>query len=124
MKRETTLLGAALSLAIGTVSLATESQWVDNAAATILYDAASGRFRPADADQPQPPFSQMVDGIGVTAGVSKSPQAEYDSLRLWGHWHGRSTYGGSWGYVDSASGNEYALICARGEGVSIVNINT
>lgn len=124
MKRETTLLGAALSLAIGTVSLATGSQWVDNAAATILYDAASGRFRPADADQPQPPFSQMVDGIGVTAGVSKSPQAEYDSLRLWGHWHGRSTYGGSWGYVDSASGNEYALICARGEGVSIVDINT
>lgn len=45
------------------------------------------------------------------------------NMQLLGHWNERTNYGGIWGYTDP-NGNEYALLCARNEGVSIIDINT
>ena len=59
----------------------------------------------------------------VTAALGAA-RADYDSLYVWGHWNGRTDYGGSWGYVDSTTGKEYALICCRSQGVSIVDLNS
>ncbi|MGB5106439.1 MAG: choice-of-anchor B family protein [Candidatus Zixiibacteriota bacterium] len=104
-------------------------QWLDNDAATINYDNNTNTFRPANAEEIRPAFSQMIDLPSVNskntpALNSALEKLDGDSLYVWGHWNGRATYGGSWGYVDSASGNEYALICSRPQGVSIVQINT
>ncbi len=45
------------------------------------------------------------------------------NMNLLDFWNGRDTYGDCWGYTDTA-GNEYALICARNEGVSIIDLST
>ncbi len=68
-----------------------------------------------------------VDGSG--AMIAQSLERSFrlqnmaSNMALVGHWNERSTYGGIWGYTDSL-GNEYALLCARNEGVSIIDINT
>ncbi|MCM2271547.1 MAG: choice-of-anchor B family protein [candidate division Zixibacteria bacterium] len=70
---------------------------------------------------------QAVDGSSAT--VAQSAERSFttanmaSNMLLAGHWNERSTYGGIWGYTDSL-GNEYALLCARNEGVSIIDINT
>jgi len=45
------------------------------------------------------------------------------NLDLLGIWNNLSGYGDVWGYVDSATGKEYALLCARNYGVSIIDIH-
>ena len=45
------------------------------------------------------------------------------NLSLFGQWNGRAGYGDIWGYTDSTNGKEYALICVRGQGLSIIDIN-
>ncbi|MGH8016003.1 MAG: choice-of-anchor B family protein, partial [Candidatus Zixiibacteriota bacterium] len=44
-------------------------------------------------------------------------------IELFGQWNGRNDYGGIWGYTDSATGLEYALLCSRSLGLSIIDIN-
>jgi len=45
------------------------------------------------------------------------------NISLYGHWNQRTSYGDLWGYTDSLTGKEYALICSRYQGLSIVDIN-
>ena len=60
---------------------------------------------------------------GSSRQISTVPGIYYSNMTRYGVWNGRSEYGGIWGYADSASGNEYALICCRNEGVAIVDVN-
>ncbi len=46
------------------------------------------------------------------------------NVNLVGYWSKYSNYGDCWGYVDSETGREYALICARFNGLSIIDIDT
>ena len=45
------------------------------------------------------------------------------NISLFGQWNDRFDYGDIWGYTDSTNGKEYALICARFQGLSIIDIN-
>jgi choice-of-anchor B domain-containing protein len=60
---------------------------------------------------------------GSSRTVSTVPGVYYSNMTRYGVWNGRGVYGGIWGYVDSASGDEYALICCRNEGVAIIDVN-
>lgn len=61
----------------------------------------------------------------LLASRVKRVRTRYNTLdlSLFGQWNGRSSYGDIWGYTDSTNGKEYALICARGVGLSIIDIN-
>ncbi len=61
--------------------------------------------------------------IGESPIIEVTAQSVSANMSLLGFWHERSRYGDIWGYTDTATGNEYALICARDEGVSIIDID-
>ena len=61
--------------------------------------------------------------VGISREFSAYPQKMGSSLNLVGYWNERTSYGGIWGYTDSTNGKEYALICSRPQGVSIIDIN-
>ena len=58
----------------------------------------------------------------ISAPFSVAPQIVSDRVNLLGFWNGRRRYGDTWGYTDAVTGREYALLCARGEGLSIIDI--
>ncbi len=64
-----------------------------------------------------------LDNELLTSRV-KSTRTRYNTLHisLFGQWNGSSNYGDIWGYTDSTNGKEYALICARSSGLSIIDI--
>lgn len=53
--------------------------------------------------------------------LQASPQDMGENMTLLNSWHGIGNYGDVWGYTDQ-SGHEYALICARDEGIAIIDI--
>ena len=68
-------------------------------------------------------------------GIDYNNTAKYSSNIVWGKphpishnmnligtWNQREDYGDIWGYTDENTGTEYALVCARGEGLSIIDI--
>jgi len=68
-------------------------------------------------------------------GINSTGETLYSSQRIWGKahptavnmtlfgtWDERSSYGDIWGYTDANTGIEYALMCARSEGLSIIDI--
>ncbi|HSG99588.1 MAG TPA: choice-of-anchor B family protein, partial [candidate division Zixibacteria bacterium] len=59
--------------------------------------------------------------IGESLDLVVTPQSVSSGVSLVGAWNQRGTYGDCWGY--EADGVEYALICARNEGVSIIDID-
>ncbi|MBN4076287.1 choice-of-anchor B family protein [Gemmatimonas aurantiaca] len=61
--------------------------------------------------------------IGESSFLVANPQIVSANVTLVGAWHGRNTYGDCWGYTDGG-GHEYALLCARNQGVSIIDIET
>ena len=61
--------------------------------------------------------------VSSSKELSILAQTPFNNTVLVDFWNGRSLYGDCWGYVDTA-GNEYALICARNEGVSIIDLST
>lgn len=64
------------------------------------------------------------DRLGLSRVFSSTPENMASSnVELVGYWHERSSYGGIWGYTDSITGKEYALVCVRNEGVSIIDID-
>ena len=73
------------------------------------------RIKSFDADDNEIYFSKVKS--------AKTRQTSL-GLSLFGQWDLRSNYGGIWGYTDSATGLEYALLCCRGSGLSILDINT
>ncbi|HIA95092.1 MAG TPA: choice-of-anchor B family protein [Candidatus Marinimicrobia bacterium] len=50
------------------------------------------------------------------------PHPIAQNMSLFGTWDNREKYGDIWGYTDANTGIEYALICARDEGLSIIDI--
>ena len=62
----------------------------------------------------------LDSNIAISKIASGITQAPYSNMNLVGYLHEYNKYGDIWGYVDG--GNEYALICVRDEGVSIVDI--
>lgn len=61
--------------------------------------------------------------VSSSKELSILAQTPFSNTVLVDFWNGRSRYGDCWGYVDT-NGNEYALICARNEGVSIIDLST
>lgn len=127
------VLAVALALSsLSSVGICESRQWVDNPASMVSYDNNPNTYKPENAAATQPQYSQDITlpttntktSTSLKTILSETEADASDSLYLWGNWHGRSGYGGSWGYVDSATGDEYALICVRPQGVSIVDINT
>ncbi len=53
----------------------------------------------------------------IVSGITQKP---YNEMNLLGYLHEYNKYGDIWGYTDN--GIEYALICVRDEGVSIIDI--
>jgi|GEM_PF-284304 len=69
---------------------------------------------------------KAYDEFGNLQYVSKekwgSPQIVSQNMTLLQRWDQRSDYGDTWGYTDPNTGTEYALLCARNEGLSIIDI--
>lgn len=66
-----------------------------------------------------------VDSNEIYVSQIKSAKTRQISISIsyYGQWDLRSNYGGIWGYTDSATGLEYALLCCRSQGLSILDIN-
>ncbi|MCH7947890.1 MAG: choice-of-anchor B family protein [candidate division Zixibacteria bacterium] len=62
--------------------------------------------------------------INLSVEAAVSTQEMSNQVNLVGYWNKYSNYGDCWGYVDQATGREYALICARFNGLSIIDIDT
>ncbi len=69
-------------------------------------------------------------------GVSSQGDILYSSKQIWGKpgpvsmnmsllgtWNEREDYGDIWGYTDQTTSIEYALLCVRGEGLSVIDIS-
>lgn len=61
--------------------------------------------------------------LGTSRIFTAAAEVVASEVTLSGFWHERGTYGDIWGYVDPVTGHECALICARNEGVSIIDID-
>ncbi len=91
--------------------------------------AASTRFTHSDLTTGKTYYYRIEATDSVAAAVATSKelsviaQAVSSNVNLFDFWNERSKYGDCWGYTDTA-GNEYALICARDEGVSIIDLST
>ncbi len=51
-----------------------------------------------------------------------TPEVVSSELELVGYLHEHGTYGDVWGYVDPATDEEYALLCARNEGLAVIHL--
>ncbi|GAB4316501.1 MAG: hypothetical protein Kow0074_04460 [Candidatus Zixiibacteriota bacterium] len=60
--------------------------------------------------------------IDQSVEFTATPEIVSSDIQLIGYLHEHSTYGDVWGYVDAATNEEYALLCARGEGLSIIHL--
>lgn len=60
--------------------------------------------------------------LHVSKEISAEPQIVSQNVNLLGFWHQRRSYGDIWGYTDQSTGREYALMCARIDGLSIIDI--
>ena len=71
---------------------------------------------------------RAYDSLDIETNLSMeaavSTQEMSTNVNLVGYWNKYSNYGDCWGYVDQATGREYALICARFDGLSIIDIDT
>ena len=61
--------------------------------------------------------------VETSRELSVLAHSPFENTTLVDFWNRRSKYGDCWGYTDTA-GNEFALICARDEGVSIIDLST
>jgi choice-of-anchor B domain-containing protein len=63
------------------------------------------------------------DNLIYTSRIKSAKTREITiSLSFFGQWNQRNNYGGLWGYTDEATGMEYALLCCRSQGLSIIDI--
>lgn len=63
---------------------------------------------------------EVIDASRI---LTATPQNMGNNVTLVDFWHGRGVYGDVWGYTDPLGG-EYALICARNQGISIIDLST
>lgn len=68
-------------------------------------------------------IDSVLEVVASSQELSVTAQAVSSNVNLIDFWNGRSRYGDCWGYTDTL-GNEYGLICARSEGVSIIDLST
>ncbi len=66
-------------------------------------------------------------GAAATAASARS-QSSQKNMTLLGNWNGRESQGGSsygdiWGYTDTSTGREYALLTVMDSGLSIIDIS-
>jgi choice-of-anchor B domain-containing protein len=97
----------------------------DNSGATTIGDVTyliARIFSGGPAPSCDPPLF-VAPEIGESQLLVTNPQIISANVNLVGAWNGRRKYGDCWGYTDG-DGHEYALICARDEGVSIIDIET
>lgn len=70
---------------------------------------------------------EAVDATGnvryISQEIAAQPGPVSQNMSLVGFWHQRQIYGDIWGYTDSTTGREYALMCVRPEGFSIIDIS-
>ncbi|MCH7879123.1 MAG: choice-of-anchor B family protein [candidate division Zixibacteria bacterium] len=73
-----------------------------------------------------PPDGFASPNLGKSAGIVAVPQTVSSGIDLLAAWNKGTAgrYGDSWGYVDSISGKEYALLCDRDRGVEIIDLST
>jgi len=69
-------------------------------------------------------YDDSDNEINLSIEAAVFTQELSTQVNLVGYWNKYSSYGDCWGYVDQATGREYALICARFDGLSIVDIDT
>ena len=69
-------------------------------------------------------YDDLDNEINLSIEAAVSTQEMSTNVNLVGYWNKYSNYGDCWGYVDQATGREYALICARYDGLSIIDIDT
>ncbi len=69
------------------------------------------------------PMGTPAPLLTTSVEISATPQSVSLNVELLGAWNGRSNYGDCWGYIESGTNKEYALMCARNEGVSIIDID-
>lgn len=65
----------------------------------------------------------LDEPIGSSLEFVATPEVVSSEMNLVEFWNDRGTYGDIWGYVDPNTNREYALICARNEGVSIIDLD-
>ena len=68
-------------------------------------------------------LNALSEPIAESREFSATPEVVSSEMNLVGFWNNRGTYGDIWGYVDPNTNREYALICARNEGVSIIDLD-
>ncbi len=68
-------------------------------------------------------IDSVLEVVASSQELSVTAQVVSSNVNLIDFWNGRSRYGDCWGYTDTL-GNEYGLICARSEGVSIIDLST
>jgi choice-of-anchor B domain-containing protein len=73
-------------------------------------------YRVEALDQDEVTIAQSVE-------AAATPEIVASEMRLTGFWHDLGTYGDIWGYYDSVTAREYALLCARNDGVSIIDLD-
>ncbi len=60
--------------------------------------------------------------INRTLPLSLTPNEFGLTLRLLDRWDGAGLYNGIWGYTDSSTGREYAIICVPFDGAKVIDI--
>lgn len=75
-------------------------------------------------------FQYQVRGTGpdknilyTSTIISAETQRVSGRTEFLGNLHHRGSYGDVWGYTDQETGKEYALLCVRGAGLSIIDIS-
>ncbi len=104
-----------------------------------LNEISRTRVRTLDPDDAQVELHGLENGVIYTyqmeavdengTVIHESPQIQVVpqvvslNIQRAGFWNHRSDYADVWGYTDAQTGIEYALLCVRGEGLSIIDIS-
>tara|TARA_B110000495_G_scaffold203876_1_gene230350 strand:- start:10718 stop:12901 length:2184 start_codon:yes stop_codon:yes gene_type:complete len=95
----------------------------------VQLDSELREYTHTDVQNNEKKYYQLK-GIDLDGNVLYNSQSIWgkahpisENMNLLGNWDLRSNYGDIWGYTDEATGIEYALLCARSDGLSIIDIS-
>lgn len=95
---------------------------------TLLADTRNYTHTGLENDQKVFYQLKAVDAQGTPIYLSQiiwgKPNPISENMNLLGSWNGLEKYGDIWGYTDETTGTEYALMCARDDGLSIIDISS
>jgi len=103
-----------------------------NPPTTLLgqVSGAENRFTATGLTQGNTYYFKVEADDAARSIVGSSPIISADAvfpgseMTVLDYWHGYGTYGDCWGYIDTVTDKEYALICARNDGVAIIDLST